>query len=551
MSSIRVTYIHEDGTRHENLTSEEAMKMYAAAGFTGSIQAMSGDELDDRDADGDELDDRLPSDGGLMQSDHEPFTDVDYSSLDDDADGDDDADYVPDEDDGPEATVSDHGAQHGAWSSSTPNVQEIPRPPTLATLGTPRTQEQAAAEQTAQAALVTSILGVAPPTSAFAYGTEMLNIGKARYREYAREYEDMPPIDECLDAAIRDIQYEGRQNHKVHPMDVDVYVDDGGQTILSWDKGEGWCMLEEEAISRLVTRYAGQFFSGGNLLLNMDPDLRAETLRRHLHRAGPSAKAMQVRTRSSVVDGAFGPPQAFAIVGTGYPAEADADKWMAVARDVLSGSQMRGSVVYKPTTTEVVMRAMWGAPETLDAKVNDIFRVGWQGRSRDNGTMSFKGGGFALRIVCINCTVMEVSNDTVYRKVHKGASVDFLAAVKGSTDGVYAGFEPFAQAWGILREQDIQSVELWGTTYASIPDAIEGAVAKGQITASLGKDVLTAALIQSYNLEPGETIADLVNAVTRCAHEGEWDMTIRDELEREAGRLVPVLAGYVSNMAEV
>jgi len=53
------------------------------------------------------------------------------------------------------------------------------------------------------------------------------------------------------------------------------------------------------------------------------------------------------------------------------------------------------------------------------------------------------------------------------------------------------------------------------------------------------RDRVVEALLASWQREPGDTLADAVNAVTRAAHENPfWGVNIREEMERQAAKLV-------------
>ena len=55
------------------------------------------------------------------------------------------------------------------------------------------------------------------------------------------------------------------------------------------------------------------------------------------------------------------------------------------------------------------------------------------------------------------------------------------------------------------------------------------------------RDAIVDALLRSWKQEPGDTLADAVNAVTRAAHENVgWDVQSREDLERQAAQLVYV-----------
>jgi hypothetical protein len=53
---------------------------------------------------------------------------------------------------------------------------------------------------------------------------------------------------------------------------------------------------------------------------------------------------------------------------------------------------------------------------------------------------------------------------------------------------------------------------------------------------------MVEALLRGFSAEPGDTLADAFNAVTRAAHEGLLDEAQRWRVERAAGALLPVLA---------
>ena len=56
------------------------------------------------------------------------------------------------------------------------------------------------------------------------------------------------------------------------------------------------------------------------------------------------------------------------------------------------------------------------------------------------------------------------------------------------------------------------------------------------------RDRVVQSLLNAWEKEPGDTLADTINAVTHAAHEEGWSVTFRRELERQAFRLVLVYA---------
>jgi hypothetical protein len=88
----------------------------------------------------------------------------------------------------------------------------------------------------------------------------------------------------------------------------------------------------------------------------------------------------------------------------------------------------------------------------------------------------------------------------------------------------------------------VQGVTLWGEKFANVPDALAYLVDEGRIDAAMSRDILVESLLTAYNKEPGDSLADIVNAVTRMAHESLLSDIRRDMVERSAAALVPVLA---------
>lgn len=109
-------------------------------------------------------------------------------------------------------------------------------------------------------------------------------------------------------------------------------------------------------------------------------------------------------------------------------------------------------------------------------------------------------------------------------------------------------FLQFAEDWKLLRTP-ISGVKLWGARFDTVEEAIQSGIDGGHISATVGNKLLVDALFGALELEPGQDLAALVNAVSRAA----WDTTIttaidahqQAELERSAGNLILVGANAV------
>lgn len=387
-----------------------------------------------------------------------------------------------------------------------------------------RTKEQAAEQIATQERIVADVCGVAPPPPWFAPGTEMLAVGKDTYRTLAREHADLPPAREAASDMIHRIRDERRVSVVAPLSSFRVHVDAGR---LMFSRPDHAPFGVEGRFLRDIGRMNADVFRGGaDMLLGLSPHVAADVLNDLLPNID---KVMQLRVRTT-----NGLPAAFAVVGKGY-SPADADVWLTHALPHLDAT-MRGAVSYNPVTTDVEAKFSWNAPHDLDAKVGDVFRAGWRGQSRDNGTGSFKGGGWALRVRCINCTVIEMNGEDI-RRVHKGSMANLAAQVAESVTNAREGFAPFADAWGILRETSLVGAELFGVEVTDLRDVLPEIAGRIGVTGASAERI-GEELVKAYDAEPGDTAADFLNAVTRAAHEAEWSDLLRRCMEERAGQLV-------------
>jgi len=135
--------------------------------------------------------------------------------------------------------------------------------------------------------------------------------------------------------------------------------------------------------------------------------------------------------------------------------------------------------------------------------------------------------------------------------VHKGSRTQDLTAVGlrriqqdvaglVNQSGEAARF--FLDSWGVLRDTPIAKVAIGGKKHADPREALKALVKGGELDADVARDTLVEALLRGFDAEPGDTLADAFNAVTRAAHEGLLDEAQRWRVERAAGALLPVLA---------
>jgi hypothetical protein len=387
--------------------------------------------------------------------------------------------------------------------------------------------------------------GFAPPPTWFAAGTEMLPEGRAKFGSLAKRHADLPVFRDAAREVIDVIRAEDRRDMVLGDARVLRLTPDGQLT-----RGNAPIALEPNALKGLIGKFPKAFPNAWAFLSLLDPAARAEAVNAQLARLGDwyrdDERNLRLRLRN------VGGWRAFAAVSPTYM-PMDADRVLAAYADTLDGLGLpdpRGAIAYNGETTDVTIRATWHAPQSFRPSVGDVFESGISARTNDAGNGSHRAGNTFTRIICINCTTGDFGNDTL-RRVHKGSRVSDLTA-QGlakiqqdvadvvSRTGDAARF--FLDAWGILRETPVTRVRKDGDPKAFL----KSLVASGELDADVARDTMVEALLRGFDVEPGETLADVFNAVTRAAHDGLLDEAQRWRVERAAGSLLPVLAERAS-----
>jgi len=390
--------------------------------------------------------------------------------------------------------------------------------------------------------------GFAAPRPWFAAGTEMLPEGRAKFGTLARRHADLPAFRDAAGAVIDQIKAERRRDVQLGDARALRLLPDGTLT-----RGRQPIALEPLALKGLISRFPKAFPAAWSFLALLDPATRAEAVNAQLgrlHEFYPEDDAREVRLRCRAIDGNW---QAFAAVSPSYM-PMDADRVLSAYVETLDGLGLpdpRGAVSYNGETTDVTIRATWHAPQSFRPSVGDVFESGITGRTNDAGGGSHTGGNSFTRIICINCTIADFG-DTAFRRVHKGSRTNDLSAtgirriqqdVAGLVNQSGDAARVFLDSWGVLRDTPVAKVAIGGKKHTDPREALRALVKGGELDADIARDTMVEALLRGHAAEPGETLADIFNAVTRAAHEGLLDDVQRWRVERAAGALLPVLVG--------
>lgn len=137
-----------------------------------------------------------------------------------------------------------------------------------------------------------------------------------------------------------------------------------------------------------------------------------------------------------------------------------------------------------------------------------------------------------LRNRRVNLMILAEGEVETVSLVHRGDAERILATVRDGVEDARGRIGAFLAAWGharTVRVNPMATFKQWVEEKAvHVPGVRDGRVVLDQLLAAWAK-------------EPGETLADCVNAVARAAHEAPaWGYDLQEQLERQAARLVYV-----------
>jgi hypothetical protein len=417
----------------------------------------------------------------------------------------------------------------------------IPEPPAPLPVGTvTRTVEagtvsEAARERQERVNEALRTIGIVPTPPVYAAGSVVNDTGVENFRLSRLEFDKLPTVREAVADVKARIAAEKRADIIVPVRDLRMNPDG------SITRGSGDVWLEKNGLRQLLSR-AKVFPDAYRVMEAAPPATRAAFFNDMVkHYADTTLKDARVTLR-----GRMNPdtnrPQAYAFVGPGYAAF-DGDRVIGTLADVFGGNRdTRAEIVYDPNDTSIRADVLYHADRMVDLSAGDVFKGGFRLRTADDASSSIRGGGLAYRNLCLNLIIVATETSDLFRRIHRGSVGDVAASVREAATRVIGAFDAFADDWGRLRTTDITKVEVYGTTYSSVPDALTGLVDAGRIDLAVARDTAVEWLLSGYEAEPGETLADLINAVTRIHSVEKVPAYAVERAEDAAGLLARDLA---------
>lgn len=356
--------------------------------------------------------------------------------------------------------------------------------------------------------------GFEAPPPLFAPGTRVVALGDENFRIERERVENLPPFPEAARRVIDEIAKEERTDVQVGLGSL--FLTDTGK-LHSGAKSLG---LEPMAFQQFAN-LAG-FGLAARYFKEMCPaHLRAINLN-HLLRALPDRDVV-LRTRQGPANGR----QVFAAVTPTYAA-VDTDQVLQAVSEHLADAHTE----LRYDGTGIRATALWMPDQVVDLAAGDVFKAGVRVETDDTGRGRIRISGVVFRNLCLNLIIIGEGEVETVSLVHRGDPERILRIVRAGVDQAREAVGQFLEAWGHARTVKVDP-------YETIQKWV--AERKVQVRSRQDDDAVVEELLSAWRQEPGDTLADCVNAVSRAAHQNPlWGIDIREELERQASRLVLV-----------
>lgn len=373
-----------------------------------------------------------------------------------------------------------------------------------------------AAKRIAEQARIAAASGFSLPDPLFAPGTRVISVGEDNFAAERAAVAELPTFDSARRALTSRIANEDRKDLVVTHADLAMYHD--GSILVNGVQHS----IQKDAFSAFATR-AGFGCGTQYLVQRCDPARRAYNVNQEIWTLDP-ALGFKLRTRRT----ANGERSIYAVTSPQYAA-VDAPEVLAAAAAAIGDAN--AEITYDGSSTRAT--CLWMPDTVIDLAAGDIFKAGIRISTDDTGRGRIRVEAVLFRNLCLNLIIIGEASKTTLDQVHRGDTGDIVSRIKAAAESAAKCIDPFLDMWGKARKvrvedpiEALRSLVYGGALAPATKGEREGAL---------------AALTAAFAVEPGNTLADLVNAATRAAHEStDLEADYRDFLERRAASLVLV-----------
>lgn len=372
-----------------------------------------------------------------------------------------------------------------------------------------------------------TVKGFAANHSLITSGNTTLNSTQSSLlRKQIEDFETLPLANESAAELASRIEAEERTSEIIAYKDISV------EDNMEVRFGETSYGVGQNAFRGLLRAIAPQ--GAYSYLTGIPPELRAYNLRALLETEGK----VKLRTR---LDASKEGREIFAVTGEKYPDLYANSILRSISRK--TAPDARAIYTYDPTTTEVSFRELLMQeinPVSYKHSTDDVFQVGRGWSVRDDGATSVRMSLLTFRQLCANMAMLK-SDGLLKRVRHRGDDLAVLERINGLFSQTGGLVELFSKKWSSARS----------TVWHDEPTVDGAMIAYGMLLsqkklAAVGnKDLFASHLALSWAEEPGGSVADLVNGVTRYARTGSISNSSKfalDKLETQATELMSLPA---------
>lgn len=338
------------------------------------------------------------------------------------------------------------------------------------------------------------------------------------HRVANRKVEALPTVEEACGKLVETVNKEEREDISV-PL-KDMFVDEEG---------------------RFARRDGGEIAPGLKYLVPTEAAWRALAMK---------APESVLPGLKSNVNGWLQRKQVDAITRTMRPTESMrlwyglvSDRYAAhdaneIAKEVAEtlDSDCKGRVKYEGNGGRYEISAILPRPFDVEG---DLHQVIVSVRSADNGTLSKQIHFKAYRLACTN-GISIVDGNLIAKMRHIGDEQELREMFSQSLEMANEAMESFRHLWGYAKENQFFDRET-GEKIDNVEAMKRLCAEKVLHVPHVRPPALFEKVYDSFTREPGESIADVVNAVTRTAWENanDWKSPwYEEDLEEQGGQLL-------------
>jgi hypothetical protein len=389
--------------------------------------------------------------------------------------------------------------------------------------------------------------GIALPPPLYEAGTITLKCADDVLRARRAEWEQQPRTLDAIDEVRVRIAAERRSDFTVRTTSLSM-LDDGRLHISGMPESDAF-VFEERGFTGFIRQLRAPFGDGAAYLLGLEPSVRARVFNAQMARTRlPSGRfklavPARVRLRTRQVGRHR---TVYAAVSANY-APYNADRLLTdVSAAMLNETSAlldtaRGPALYDPTTSRAKLDVVWHADAIRNLAVGDVFKGGLRISTADAGNGALRIDLVLWRNRCINMAIVEAGTRSLVQRAHRGSFEQLASEVAGGIRAATGLIEGFAEDWNLLRGLPADRLLVGGARGHTAEQALT-VIARSGVLDGLRSEATERGLLEAWRHEPGSSAADVVNAITRYAHEGGLNDERRDVIERIAGRLVKDIA---------